>query len=271
MILCALKICPKTSEKSNIRSRISPILSKHTYTRRSAFHVPSCSQDSQVTQTTTMQSIDYCIGPLTRIRILGTICPCLLSEEDALANSTYKSLSKLLYKKITYHKPPPPPDTDSTPSSSSSKSFFQTFTGMLSGTDDATPSTEKWEKIEAKIHITGLRNTISMEIIPCDGLHNDISADESDDDDSETKALAKKMKAIIIPLHKIGVVSAGSAQMFNANSTLIQVYGKQSQHNPSGKGDEILRISLEEGVDRVEFIDLFMNLIHWYVHSNIIH
>ena len=226
-----------------------------------------------------MQSVDHIVGPLTRISVLGTICPCLLSEEDASANSSCKILSRLLTKKIIYLKPPPPQvDTSSSSSSASTKSFFQSFTaGILgsgsSGNTDDNASSEKWEEIESRICIVnGYRNSIAMEIIPCDEscTQNDVHVEESsdeddDDDDSETKALAKttSKNTIIIPFQKIGVVSAGSAQMFSSNSSLVHVYGKQSQHNPSGKGDEISRFTLIDDVDRVEFIDLFMNLIHW--------
>ena len=101
-----------------------------------------------------MQSVDHIVGPLTRISVLGTICPCLLSEEDASANSSCNILSRLLTKKIIYLKPPPP-QVD-TSSSYSTKSFFQSSTaGALgsgnSGNTNDNASSEKWEEIKSRM------------------------------------------------------------------------------------------------------------------------
>jgi len=209
-----------------------------------------------------------CIGPLTRIWVLGFF-PCLLSEEDKIANTAYKNISSLLSKEIIYHKS----STQISQSSEGSKmSIFESFTSGLLGSTTITSSTEKWEKIKSNIRIVqGFRNNITIQITPCDKSASlEEGSEDYDDDDSETRALARQScnhQKVVIPFHKISVINTGSSQLFSgigsASSSLIHIYGKQSQHNPSGKGNELARFNVSQGVNRDDLVDLFMNLIHW--------
>lgn len=145
--------------------------------------------------------------------------------------------------------------------------------------NNSSSSVDDWKKIESKLNIiNGYRNSIGLEI-SCDDeksiLNNDNdNTNDIDSDDSETVALNKssnKNNKIIIPFRKIGVISATaidsttSSWISSSSSSklLVHIYGKQSQHNPSGKGDEIIRFTISESIDRVQFIDLLTNLLHW--------
>merc|ERR1712150_136047 len=215
-----------------------------------------------------------CIGPLTKLRYIGAICPCLLSEEDLQARKSYKKLSSMLSKRITYYKPPPKSQSEN---DNDNKSFLGSLAAGFLGGSSSNKSTsnatyDHWEKIESSINLTqGFRNSIAIEITLSKDLEKESESSEysDEDEDSETIALQKNNhnNSIIIPFQKVGLINSANASsnVFgnSDNSSMIIIYGKQSQHNPSGKGDELLRFALNEKVNRVEFIDLIMNLIHW--------
>mmetsp|Transcript_29645 Transcript_29645/g.60531 ORF Transcript_29645/g.60531 Transcript_29645/m.60531 type:complete len:285 (-) Transcript_29645:112-966(-) len=174
-------------------------------------------------------------GPISRLRLLGAICPCLEKEEDRVAREALTSLS---YLPIRWHR--------KAPKSEASSVVGGIVSGLFGGGAGVSSGGSSAEEIRASLAVAD--HTISG---PALFVEPSELEEPPGDSDGLVESSLHRRKAF--PLKLVGEVAADDGGFFGVGGTGsgVALYRKGSSHG--NRGEALLRFDvLHEGGECVD-------------------
>ena len=198
------------------------------------------------------------IGPLLRLRLLGTICPCLEKDEDGIAREALISLSSV---RISWHR--------KVKSESSGADAAAVVSGLVSGLfgsksgggGGAAASSFSYVKTESTLRVADDLSGPSV-IVEASSVGGDDGCEDNGDAPRHQKT---------VPLRRLGNVAAAETSFFGmggGNSSTLTLHGRENGNG--NQGEELLRVDVlgadgkGVGVEgRDDVVDKLNLLLHW--------